>query len=213
MKTDELIAALANDAAPVPPGRAERRFLLWLAGGPLCALALMLVLLHPRADLAQALTWPMFWFKVLWPLAMLAMAWVLLLRLGHPGRSAGRAAWAAFAPLPLVTLAGALVLARAEPGGRLPLLLGQTWFECPELIALLALPAFVLAFAALRGLAPTRLRLAGAVAGLFAGAAAAFAYAFHCPELQLPFLGLWYVLGMLVPVAAGAWLGPHLLRW
>jgi hypothetical protein len=27
------------------------------------------------------------------------------------------------------------------------------------------------------------------------------------------FLGLWYVIGMLIPAAAGALLGPRLLRW
>jgi hypothetical protein len=213
MKTDELIAALAQDAAPVAPGRAERRFLVWLAFGPLCALALMLLVLHPRADIGVAVTWPMFWFKVLWPAVVAAVACALLLRLGHPGLRMGRRPLAAFAPLALVTVVGLLALAQAAPAERLPLLLGATWFECPELIAMLSIPAFVLAFAALRGLAPTRLRLAGAVAGLFAGAAGAFGYAFHCPELQLPFLGVWYVLGMLVPVAFGAWLGPRLLRW
>lgn len=213
MRTDELIAVLAQEAAPVPPGRAERRFLLSLACGPLCAVALMLVLLHPRADLALALTWPMFWMKVLWPLLVGGLACALLLRLGRPGLRAGAGPALAFAPLPLVTLAGLMVLARAAPGDRLALLLGQTWFDCPELVVLLALPAFVLALAALRGMAPTRLRLAGAVAGLFAGAAGAFAYAFHCPEMQLPFLGVWYVLGMAVPAAFGAWLGPRLLRW
>jgi hypothetical protein len=38
-------------------------------------------------------------------------------------------------------------------------------------------------------------------------------YTLHCPELAAPFLGLWYVLGMLLPALAGAALGPWLLRW
>jgi hypothetical protein len=33
------------------------------------------------------------------------------------------------------------------------------------------------------------------------------------PELQAPFLAVWYVLGMAVPVAVGALLGPRVLRW
>lgn len=96
---------------------------------------------------------------------------------------------------------------------RAALLLGDTWRECLLGIPLLAVPAFVLAFWALRGLAPTRLAAAGAAAGLFAGAAAAFGYALHCPELEAPFLGAWYVLGMLIPTAIGALLGQRWLRW
>jgi hypothetical protein len=46
-----------------------------------------------------------------------------------------------------------------------------------------------------------------------AGGAGAAVYALHCPELQAPFLAVWYVLGMAIPVAAGALLGPRLLRW
>ena len=50
-------------------------------------------------------------------------------------------------------------------------------------------------------------------AGLFAGAAGALAYAMHCPELEVPFLGAWYVAGMLIPTALGALLGRRLLHW
>ncbi|HWT72548.1 MAG TPA: NrsF family protein, partial [Oxalicibacterium sp.] len=38
-------------------------------------------------------------------------------------------------------------------------------------------------------------------------------YCLHCPELAAPFVGFWYVLGMLIPTAAGALLGPRVLRW
>lgn len=65
----------------------------------------------------------------------------------------------------------------------------------------------------LRGLAPTRLRLAGAAAGFAAGSLGALVYSLHCPELAAPFLAIWYLLGMLIPTAIGAWLGPRLLRW
>ena len=80
-------------------------------------------------------------------------------------------------------------------------------------VSILALPGFVGALWALRGLAPTRLRLAGATARLCAGALGAFVYAFHCPELAAPFIGTWYVLGMAIPTAVGALLGPLALRW
>jgi len=35
----------------------------------------------------------------------------------------------------------------------------------------------------------------------------------HCPELTAPFIGVWYLLGMLIPTAIGAMLGPRLMRW
>jgi hypothetical protein len=68
-------------------------------------------------------------------------------------------------------------------------------------------------FWALRQLAPTRLTLAGALAGLFAGGAGAFVYAFHCPETAAPFVALWYSAGILLTAGLGALLGPRLLRW
>ena len=46
-----------------------------------------------------------------------------------------------------------------------------------------------------------------------AGAIAALVYALHCPEMEAPFIGVWYVAGMLIPAAAGALLGPFVLRW
>ncbi|MEO7319453.1 MAG: NrsF family protein, partial [Chthoniobacteraceae bacterium] len=33
------------------------------------------------------------------------------------------------------------------------------------------------------------------------------------PEMEASFIGVWYVAGMLLPAAAGALLGPVLLRW
>jgi hypothetical protein len=65
----------------------------------------------------------------------------------------------------------------------------------------------------MKGLAPTRLALAGAAAGLLAGSAGALIYALHCPEMEAPFLAIWYLLGMLIPTAVGAAIGPRLLRW
>lgn len=65
---------------------------------------------------------------------------------------------------------------------------------------------------ALRGLAPTRLALIGASGGLLAGSMATLAYCLHFPEMEVPFWGVWYTLGMLVPTAIGAALGPRCLR-
>jgi hypothetical protein len=51
------------------------------------------------------------------------------------------------------------------------------------------------------------------VAGLLAGATATMVYCLHCPEMGVPFWGVWYFLGILIPAAVGLLLGPRLLRW
>jgi hypothetical protein len=84
---------------------------------------------------------------------------------------------------------------------------------CPFLIALVAAPLFLAFVWVLKDLAPTRLRWAGAGAGFAAGAMGALTYSLHCPELAAPFIGVWYLLGMLIPTAIGASLGRRLLRW
>jgi hypothetical protein len=93
------------------------------------------------------------------------------------------------------------------------LLLGRTAGVCPFLIAAVASPIFVAFIWALRGLAPTRLRLTGAAGGFAAGSLGALVYTLHCPELAAPFIGSWYLLGILIPTTLGVWLGPRLLRW
>ena len=78
---------------------------------------------------------------------------------------------------------------------------------------LVAAPLFLAFVWVLKDLAPTRLRCAGAGPGFAAGAIGALVYSLHCPELAAPFIGVWYLLGMPIPTAIGASLGPRLLRW
>ena len=113
----------------------------------------------------------------------------------------------------VMRLLAASVLMGADPPQRAQLFFGETWTSCPLLVALLSAPVFVASFWAMRGLAPTRLGLAGAAAGLLSGAIGALVYCLHCPEMAAPFLGLWYLIGMLIPTALGALIGPRLLRW
>lgn len=213
MHTDELIAALARGVEPVVPYAARRYVAATLVAGMSLALFGMYVMLGLNADLADYSRRAMFWVKVGMPLVVMLAGMLALERLARPGVALGMSGHALLAPVCMVWVLGAQDLWRADPGSRGALLLGETWFYCPLYIALLALPAFVIALWALRNLAPTRLRLTGAVAGLFAGAIGAWAYALHCPELAAPFIATWYVLGMLVPAVVGALLGPRLLRW
>lgn len=66
---------------------------------------------------------------------------------------------------------------------------------------------------ATRWLAPTELRKAGAVAGIFGGSVAMSAYAPFCPELGMLFMTAFYILPILVMAGIGWLTGPKLLRW
>jgi hypothetical protein len=116
-------------------------------------------------------------------------------------------------PVIAIWLLAIVVLLQAPARDRVSLVLGRTAFACPWLITFQAAPLYIALIWALRGVAPTRLRLAGAAAGFAAGAAGALVYTLHCPELAPPFFAVWYVLGMLIPAGLGACLGPRLLRW
>jgi hypothetical protein len=213
MKTDELIDALATGAGPVDPRAPSRRMLLAAVAGVLLAAPPMVARLGLNPDLAQAAGSPMFWVKLAFVVSAAAAAFAAALALGRPGVSARRAGFALVTPLAALWLLAAAVLIASAPGERAALLLDETWRACPLNIAMLSAPAPALALWAMRGLAPTRLRLAGAAAGLLAGTIGATVYTLHCPELAAPFIATWYVLGMLIPAAVGAAVGWWLLRW
>jgi hypothetical protein len=213
MKTDELIALLATEAQPVPRHAARRHLALALAAALPLSIAIMALGYGVRPGLLASLAGPMAWVKILLPVAIGASGFLAVQRLARPGVRV-RGAWLGIV-LPIVVLwaAGAMVWLGAPPQDRDALLWGSTWRTCVFNIALIALPVFVAAIVALRGLAPTRPALAGAAAGALAGGAGAAVYALHCPELGVPFLAVWYVLGMALPVVVGAILGRALLRW
>jgi hypothetical protein len=213
MKTDELISLLAAGAAPVPANAVGRRFAVALGLGIPGAVLLLAFTLGLRADLPHAMGELMFWVKLLFAAVLALAALVGTERLARPGMRVG-GVWAALAaPALLLWLASALVLLAAAPEQRVGLILGDTWKTCPFNIAMISLPPFAATLWVMKGLAPTRLALAGASAGLLAGALGALVYALHCPESAAHFVGIWYVLGIAIPTLAGAVLGPRVLRW
>ena len=213
MKTDDLITALARQAEAVDPRAPVRRLLLASLLGVAAALPLMLWRLGVNPGLAADTQEPMFWIKWGFVALVAGGSAVLVARLARPGVDARRAAQAVVAPLVALWGLAAVVLLVAAPAERMPLVMGSSWSSCPLNIAMLSLPAFVLLLAAVRTLAPTRLRRAGAATGLYAGALGTLAYLLHCPELEAPFLAIWYVLGMAIPAVIGAAIGPRVLRW
>jgi hypothetical protein len=213
MKTDQLIAMLATQAGPVEARATQRRFTGALGWGLFAAVLGMALALGVREDIAQAALQPMFWVKLLFPATIAASALVAAARLARPGMRLGLLPMLPAAAIAALWLVAAVVLAAAAPAERSQLVYGETWRTCPVSITLLALPVLAASLWAIKGLAPTRLALAGASAGLLAGAAGATVYALHCPEMAAPFLAVWYVLGMAIPTVLGALLAPRLLRW
>ena len=212
MNTDALISLLATNELPVRASTGSRLSIA-LAVGTAGALGLMFALIGVRADLSEALLIPMFWVKLGFPVSLAAAGFVASSRLARPGMAPGSVHWAFLVPVLIIWVLAIRELSGSTSAEREALVFGETWRDCLIFVSLLSLPAFVAGLWAMRGLAPTRPRISGAAAGILAGALAAAAYAFHCPEMQASFLGIWYLLGMLIPSVAGAIIGPRVLRW
>jgi hypothetical protein len=213
MKTDDLVSLLANRVDAVDSRTAVRRYVTAVAVGGAAAVGLTVAVLGLNPGLSRAAAAPMFWVREFFCLALGVLGLAAVTRLARPGVPLGRVP--AIIPIPVIAMwvLAVIVLAGVPAPGRLPLLLGRSARFCPFLVAFVASPLFAALIFVLRGLAPTRLRLTGAAGGFAAGSLGALAYTLHCPELAAPFLAVWYLLGILIPTALGAWLGPQLLRW
>ena len=212
MQTDELIAHLSGDLPPVRNGTVMRLLLGAIALGLIGSIAVMLLVLRPRHDLAQAMTSFGMWTKLAYTFALAAFSFWLVERAGRPGADMVRPALLLALPLLAIALLS-LIQMRAPDADPRSLMMGHTARVCAVLVTMTALPILAATFWALKRLAPTRLGLAGTGAGLFAGAAGAFVYSFHCPEAAAPFIAVWYSLGVALTAVIGGFLGPRLLRW
>lgn len=213
MRTDDLVGLLSTGITPVRRGTAARRFGISLPIATLGATALMAIVFGVRPDLGAVAKTPIFWEKLAFPLSLAIGALIATVRLARPGARVG-AGWPVMTtPVLAVWIAAIVIVVTAAPEDRLPALLGHSWRSCPFNILLLAVPGFITILWAIKGLAPTSLRLAGAACGLLASSIATVAYCFHCPEMSPAFWSVWYMAGMLLPAALGAVLGPKLLRW
>ena len=213
MKTRDLVTRLASDISPVERNAVSkllnRVLMLGLAGSTVLLVALYGV----RSDMPELILTTMFWVRLVFPLAIIAAALKLAERLGRPGAPL-KFAWFAVA-LPIVTmlLAAGSILMATPPGYRLQLMLGTTWRTTTASVVMLSFPSLTAMMHAMKQLAPTRLALAGAGAGLLAGAQGLLVYSLYCSEMAVPFWGVWYVLAIAITTAIGAAIAPHCLRW
>jgi len=212
VKTDDLIADLSGKLSPTP-ARAGAAPLYWGVGaGALVSAGLMLGWLGPRPDLMGAMHTSPFWMKFGYTLAFAVLAFWAALRLAHPGAPARTAMRAILLPVAGMIGLAALQIALSH-GVTAPMFYGVSHDVCPERIFVMALPIFAGSLWGLRRLAPTRLALTGGIAGLLAGAAGAWIYAFACAENGALFVSIWYTLGIVSVGLLGAALGRLVLRW
>jgi hypothetical protein len=154
-----------------------------------------------------------FWMKFAYALSVAALGFGLIDRLARPDGEGGVFGPMILAPLAVMTALAIYQLSGAPEELHMKMMLGATYQVCARNIVIISAPIFLGLFWALRSLAPTRLTLAGGVAGVLAGAVGTFVYAFHCNESAAPFVAIWYTLGIAAVGLVGALLGRTLLRW
>lgn len=212
MRTDDLIKAIARDAAA--PRHSLGRLLLGacVLAGVLAAIVFSL-LLGPRTDFAEAAHTVRFLLKFVVTTTLAATALALVAELARPDARLGRRV-ALLAIAPAILLAAIpmefAAIPSAEWGTRL---LGTNSLICLTMIPLIGLGPLAIFLATLRQGAPTRPGLAGAACGLLAGGLAATFYAAHCFDDSPFFVATWYSLAIAILTLAGAAAGRLVLRW
>jgi hypothetical protein len=213
LKTAQLIAELAAQTTAVPRHALARRLATGIVVGAVASGAVVLLALGLRHDLGTAMSGFSFWMKWAYTASLAAIAISFSAQLARPEPARPGRFWFLFVPVCALALIALVELARTPPSGWLAMWLGASWKVCPLLVLGLALPIFAGLLWSFRRLAPTRLRIAGAAAGLTAGACAATVYCLHCPEVSALFVLTWYTLGIALAAGCGALVGPRLLRW
>ena len=211
MKTDELIRLLSQDA-PVRM-RLARMLTLALAAGIAVSAVLLLATVGLRDDLASAIATVRVAFKIGMTLVLAIVAFGLVSRIGRPGVPLRPWAVALLLPLALMVVAVGVELLVVPQDAWAARLMGRNAAFCLFFIPLLSLAPLAAFLAALRNGAPENPGLAGAAAGLAAGAIGAALYAWHCPDDSPLFGAAWYTLAIMLVIATGYGIGRRLLRW
>jgi hypothetical protein len=214
MTTEELILRLSTDVPRVPPHALGSRVGVGIFAGGLVALMLVITVVGGvRPDWQVAIHGFAFWMKLTYTITLgVGTAWAVS-RLARPLSGSLRRLWLLAVPVLLLAAIGIGELARSPSDQWWTLWLGRSWMTCPWQVLLLAAPVFAGLIWSFRKFAPTRLRAAGAAAGLASGAWGATLYCLHCPDVSAIYVLTWYSLGIGLAAGVGALLGPRLLRW
>lgn len=213
MNTEQLIASLSADVPRVSRHALARRIGFGIAGGAVVAMFVMALGLGVRPDLHLAMQGFSFWMKWTYTVSLGIGAVYAVSRVARPVPTSLRRLWLLAIPVLVLAGIGIAELASTPSQEWLAMWLSKSWMVCPWLVLALSVPIFAGLLWSFRKLAPTRLRAAGAVAGLAAGAWAATVYCLHCPEVSAIFVLTWYSLGILLATGVGSLIGPRLMRW
>ena len=213
MKTNDLISMLAKDSPPIDYRARRIRLFAVLAAAVVASLIVVLTRMKVNPALSSMATDVWFWVRATFVGSVMVLSWLAFTQLGKPGIAARVRIWPLLIPIAVLILAGVLLLLDAPQNHRMAMVMGVSWKVSSLNITILSVPIFLASVWIARQFAPTRLRVTGAVLGLFSGALAAMIYTLHCPELAPSFLMIWYVLGMFIPALLGALLGRRLLAW
>ncbi len=213
MRTDELIELLSTNVEPVDHRKPVRSIHFAIAIGVVAVLAIVLLVLGPRASLGVEGGLISALLKIAATAVILVPASVYLVRLARPGGE-HRMPTALMAMPFLVVMILAAISLTLSPGSHWKgAVLSDEWLECLISIPLIAIVPFVVITWVVRQMAPTDLALTGAFVGLVAGCVSAIGYAFHCADDSVPFFAIWYGGTIALCTLAGWKLGPKLLRW
>jgi hypothetical protein len=212
MRTDDLVALLAGDAGPAKVRAFGPRLLIAALAGAAVSIAILAVSLGFR-PLMPAMHSSPFWMKAAYTSLLAAAALIAAVGLARPGGRMGAAVLLGGVTIAWLAMMAGHETMRAAPGEMPRLWMGVSWSVCPFRILALAAPIFAVVIWAMRRAAPTRPALAGAAAGLFAGAVGATVYGLYCQEVTAAFVVAWYSLGLAACAAIGAAIGARLLRW
>ena len=211
MHTDQLITAIAADAAPSRPF--DRSFRYATAIGVAGAGVIFFAAIGPRPDLVAALGPWRFPFKFVITMPLAITATMAILGISRPGTWDKDSSFPLAAPLVLLAIAAVLELFLVPRSLWLVRLIGSNSVNCMTLIPLLAVIPLAAFLAVLRHGAPRDPGRAGGLAGLAAAAIAASFYAINCFDDSPLFVMTWYPLATSLVVALGYVLGRRTLRW
>ncbi len=215
MTTDELIAILARSPEPAHPRRFKVHFALALVAGLAIGLLALKLTLGFRPDIGMAA--PVVALKVGLSALIATFAGGLAIELAKPQTVGNEQTKRAASPLIALALGsvaiGAITVFATNPEQRFEAFTGGGFPWCLVAIPIMGLPTALLLLWVLKDAAPTRLMLAGASVGALSGGIGAIIYATFCSLDSIAFVTIWYVAGIGISSALGAWLGAKVLHW
>jgi hypothetical protein len=214
MRTDELINTLVADHAAQPrPRPIGHGLVMAIIGGLAISAALFSITLGFRPDIVSALgTWR-FDMKLADNLVLVIVTIWVVLRLSRPTTTPPSAMRALVVPAFLLLAAVMYELVTVPASGWLNRAMGMNGFMCLANIIFLSIFPLSAVVYALRQAAPMSPALAGAAAGLLAGALGATVFAMHCMDDSPLFVAIWYTLATGLMAMVGLLVGQYVLRW